>query len=145
MSTAFVFDSAGRVVCGCSIRVRSYAEFDCCTTLILFCVFFYGLGFALRWPAYASLVPSVLPLSQLQQAFALNSLAMNFARILGPVIAGWTFVRFSPDIAFLVVALISLLSFWLVRKSDIPSNTPKFSFGRVIPAIKEGIGIFFMN
>jgi MFS family permease len=115
------------------------------TTLILFCVFFYGLGFALRWPAYASLVPSVLPLSQLQQAFALNSLAMNFARILGPVIAGWTFVRFSPDIAFLVVALISLLSFWLVRKSDIPSNTPKFLFGRVIPAIKEGIGICFMN
>lgn len=115
------------------------------TTLILFCVFFYGLGFALRWPAYASLVPSVLPVPQLQQAFALNSLAMNFARILGPVIAGWTFVSFSPDIAFLLVALISLSSFWLILKSSIPSNAPKFSFGRVFPAIKEGLGICLKN
>lgn len=115
------------------------------TSLILLCVFFYGFGFALRWPAYASLVPSVLPLPQLQQAFALNSLAMNFARILGPVIAGAAFVSFSPDFAFLLVAFISVLSFWLVKKSSIPPNEPKFSFGRVLPAIKEGLGLCLTN
>lgn len=106
-------------------------------TILLF-VFLYGIGFSLRWPAYASMVPLSLPRAMLQQAFALNSAAMNLARIIGPVVAGWLFITYTGALAFLAISLISLYAFFLILKSNIPGNPSSFSVSRIFPAIKEG-------
>ena len=47
-----------------------------------------GTGTILAMPAYQSLVPDMVPRSQLPDAAALNSISINLARAIGPAIAG---------------------------------------------------------
>ena len=86
--------------------------------VILILTFINGIGLSLRWPVYASIVPMVLPQKSMQQAFALNSAAMNLSRILGPVLAGWILWRFSSGSVYLVIASISGFIFLLLYLTD---------------------------
>jgi len=107
--------------------------------IILILTFINGIGLSLRWPVYASIVPMVLPKKSMQQAFALNSAAMNLSRILGPVLAGWILWRFTSSVVYLVIALISGLVLLLLYRSKLPvfispnSREPFFKF------VKEGV------
>jgi MFS family permease len=56
--------------------------------LLLVLVFALGTGAALGTPAYQSLLPELVPRSQIPAAAALNSISINVARALGPALAG---------------------------------------------------------
>jgi predicted MFS family arabinose efflux permease len=107
--------------------------------MILFLTFINGIGLSLRWPVYASLVPLVLPPKSLQQAFALNSAAMNLSRILGPALAGWLLLQLSSTAVYLVIALISGLIFLLLLRSDLPDVRSKVKRPSFLNFIKEGV------
>jgi len=47
-----------------------------------------GIGLAMRWPVFAAIVPELVPRSQLPAALALNGVAMNLSRVVGPLVAG---------------------------------------------------------
>ncbi len=47
-----------------------------------------GVGMAMRWPVFAAMVPELVPRTQLPAALALNGVANNGSRILGPLLAG---------------------------------------------------------
>src|SRR2546430_5346395 len=50
--------------------------------------FALGVGAAMMMPAWAAIVPDLVPANQLQPAVALNSVAINASRAIGPSIAG---------------------------------------------------------
>ena len=56
--------------------------------LLLALTFANGVGLAMRWPVFAAIIPEIVPRPQLPQALALNGIAMNASRIVGPLIAG---------------------------------------------------------
>lgn len=56
--------------------------------LLLVLTFANGIGLAMRWPVFAAIVPELVPRNHLAAALALNGVAMNASRIVGPILAG---------------------------------------------------------
>lgn len=50
--------------------------------------FALGIGAAMMMPAWASIIPELVPRQELQSAVALNAMGMNVARAIGPAVAG---------------------------------------------------------
>ena len=63
-----------------------------------------GIGMALGAPAWAALVPELVPLDLVAEAVALNAVAYNIARTLGPAIGGIVLARFGATVSFLINA-----------------------------------------
>ncbi|MDZ4799418.1 MAG: MFS transporter [Bryobacteraceae bacterium] len=55
---------------------------------ILALSFVVGLAQAFGGPAYSALVPTLVPVKELQNAVALNSIQFNLARVIGPMLGG---------------------------------------------------------
>ena len=73
--------------------------------MLLLLTFTNGIGLALRWPVFAAIVPQVVPRAQLPQALALNGIAMNLSRVVGPVVAGVLLSSISHDLRSPLAAL----------------------------------------
>src|SRR5260370_23919276 len=80
--------------------------------LILGCVFFTGVGFAINAPAWTSIVPQVLSDAELPSAATLSGLQFNISGIIGPAfggllipLAGATFVFALNGACFLLVVV----------------------------------------
>ena len=56
--------------------------------LILGCVFFIGVGFAINAPAWTSIVRQVISDAELPSAATLGSLQLSIAGIIGPLLGG---------------------------------------------------------
>ncbi len=56
--------------------------------VLLALVFTNGIGLAMRWPVFAAVVPELVPRMLLPSALALNGVAMNLSRVVGPLVAG---------------------------------------------------------
>jgi MFS family permease len=95
--------------------------------VLLMLVFTNGIGLAMRWPVYAAIVPELVPRSQLPAALALNAVAVNFSRVVGPLIAGaiiaaaGTAYVFALNFAVSVAAAVAL-SRW--KRASKPSVLP---------------------
>ena len=76
-----------------------------------------GVGMALGAPAWAALVPELVPLDLVAEAVALNAVAFNLARAVGPAIGGLVLARFGATTSFLlnaasfVVVMIALVKY----------------------------------
>src|SRR5438477_1741102 len=55
--------------------------------MLLAFTFAVGIGTALTMPAWAAIMPEIVPANELQPAIALNSIAINISRAIGPAIA----------------------------------------------------------
>lgn len=55
---------------------------------LLMLTFAMGVGAAMMMPAWASILPEIVPRDELPAAIALNSLGVNVARAIGPALAG---------------------------------------------------------
>lgn len=63
-----------------------------------------GLANALSTPAQQALVPALVPLEDLDQAVALNSVTFNLARAVGPALGAVVLVAWGPGVAFAINA-----------------------------------------
>ena len=61
---------------------------------LLIIVFVIGLGQGVYAPTFTSVIPELAGKNNLQAAVALNSMAMNGARVIGPALGGWLTSRF---------------------------------------------------
>lgn len=77
-------------------------------SLLLFLTFANGIGLAMRLPVFAAIVPGLVPRSELALALALNGIATNASRILGPVIAGAIIASLGSAYVFALNALLSV-------------------------------------
>ena len=78
--------------------------------LLLVLTFANGIGLAMRWPVYSAIVPQLVPRADLQSAIALNGVAMNSSRVIGPVVAGLLIASFGSQYVFLLNAVLSLIA-----------------------------------
>ena len=78
--------------------------------LLLALVFLNGIGLALRWPVFSAIVPDLVPRAQLASALALNGVAMNLSRIVGPLVAGALIASAGTVWVFALNALLCVIS-----------------------------------
>ncbi|SFC00379.1 Predicted arabinose efflux permease, MFS family [Polaromonas sp. OV174] len=84
--------------------------------LLLALIFANGVGLAMRWPVFSAIIPELVPRVQLPAALALNGVAMNASRIVGPLAAGALIASAGTHWVFVLNAVLSVASgFALMR------------------------------
>ena len=78
--------------------------------LLLALTFANGVGLAMRWPVFAAIIPEVVSRQQLPQALALNGIAMNASRIVGPLVAGALIASAGSAWVFVLNAVLSIVA-----------------------------------
>ena len=93
---------------------------------LLALTFASGMAAAVRWPVFTALVPEVVSRSQLAPAMTLHAMAVNTARVLGPVLAGLAVAAAGTTSVFAAVCVLSLVSAGLLaRWAYAPSARPE--------------------
>jgi len=100
------------VIAGAALTILTYAG-QMPPALLLVFTFVLGSGSVISTPAYQSLIPELVPRSQLVAATTLGSIGVNVARAVGPAVAGILIARvgvaavFALDTAtFLVYGIV---------------------------------------
>lgn len=110
---------------------------DAHTLLLL--TFANGIGMALRWPVFAAIVPDVVPRADLPAALALNGVAMNMSRVIGPIVAGALLAGAGAEYVFLLNAVLALVAFVLVLRWQAPQRVSALPGERFFGAMRVGL------
>ncbi len=102
---------------------------------LLICTFVLAVGAALNSPGWHSVTPEVVSRRTLPGAVALNGLAINLARSLGPALGGVILLWAGPGAAFLLnatsfLAVILVLLAW--RRKVVHRHSPPEKFGSAL-------------
>jgi len=106
---------------------------------LLALTFLNGVGMAMRWPVFAAIVPTVVSRAQFPQALALNGIAMNLSRVIGPVLAGALLAAVSPAAVFVLNALLALFAFWMILRWKGAPRASALPGERFVGAMRVGI------
>ena len=107
--------------------------------LLLFLTFTNGIGLAMRWPVFAAIVPDLVVREQLPSALALNGVAMNASRIIGPLIAGALIASAGTEYVFALNMILSLGCTVLIWRWKYTSNVSPLPGERFLGAMRVGI------
>ena len=107
--------------------------------LLIGFVFALGVGSAMMLPAWAAIVPDLVPAEDMPAAIALNSIAINVSRAIGPAIAGVLVAAVGAWLVFMLNALsyigiLAVLLQW--RREHHESTLPAERF---LSAIRVGL------
>src|SRR6476660_9404366 len=112
--------------------------------LILGCVFFIGVGFAINAPAWTSIVPQVVSDRELPSAVTLSGLQFNISGIVGPALGGLLVSSIGANFVFITNAACFLLVILSVLQWKQSTVSPKFSsksffrsFGTAIRCVRS--------
>ena len=114
--------------------------FDLTTAWVLLgFTFALGVGTAVVMPAWSAIVPDLVPPGELQSAVALNSVAVNVSRAIGPAAAGALVAAVGPWLVFVLNALsyfgiLAVLLRW--RREHHKSSLPAERF---VSAVRVGM------
>jgi len=108
-------------------------------TLLLVLTFSNGIGLAMRWPVFAAIVPQIVPRADLPAALALNGIAMNLSRVIGPVLAGALLAAFSPAIVFVLNTVLAAGAFVLILRWKSAPRTSALPGERFLGAMRVGL------
>lgn len=104
MITQFWVAAVATILCAVILTGRLTAP------LLLALTFANGVGLAMRWPVFAAIIPEVVGKADLPQALALNGIAMNASRIVGPLVAGALIASVGSAYVFVLNAVLSILA-----------------------------------
>ena len=107
--------------------------------LLLALTFANGIGLAMRWPVFAAIVPELVARAQLPAALALNGVAMNASRIVGPLVAGALIASAGTEYVFVLNATLSVISGFVImrwRRDHVPSPLGR---ERLVSAMRVGL------
>ena len=111
--------------------------------LLLALTFANGIGLAMRWPVFAAIVPELVSRPQLPAALALNGVAMNASRIMGPLLAGAIIASAGSAWVFVLNAALSLVAaFTIMRWKRVHTPSP---LGRERLASAMRVGVQFVR
>jgi MFS family permease len=113
--------------------------------LLLLLTFSNGIGLALRWPVFAAIVPQVVTRAQMPQALALNGIAMNLSRVIGPVAAGALLTGIGPAAVFVLNALLAGVAFFLVLRWKSVPRTSALPGERFVGAMRAGLNFAWQS
>ena len=106
--------------------------------LLLALTFGNGIGLAMRWPVYAAIVPELVPRRELSTAIALNGIAMNTSRIVGPVVAGALIASLGTGYVFLLNAALSLAAGFVIMRWRLEPKASVLPGERFFGAMRVG-------
>ncbi|QIL71192.1 MFS transporter [Diaphorobacter sp. HDW4B] len=107
--------------------------------LLLALTFANGIGLAMRWPVFAAIVPELVSRQQLPAALALNGVAMNASRIIGPLVAGAVIASAGSHWVFVLNAVLSLIAgFTIMRWRRVHPDNP-LGRERLTSAMRVGV------
>ena len=106
--------------------------------LLLALTFGNGIGLAMRWPVYAAIVPELVPRAELPTAIALNGIAMNTSRIVGPVVAGALIASLGTGYVFLLNAALSLAAGFVIMRWRLEPKASVLPGERFLGAMRVG-------
>ena len=107
--------------------------------LLLALTFVNGIGLAMRWPVFAAIVPEVVPRAQLSPAIALNGIAMNLSRVIGPVLAGALLAAFDEALVFVLNAALAGIAVALILTWRTQPKTSALPGERFVGAMRVGL------
>ncbi|AMO24025.1 MFS transporter [Ramlibacter solisilvae] len=107
--------------------------------LLLALTFANGVGLAMRWPVFAAIVPELVSRQQLPAALALNGVAMNFSRILGPLVAGALIASAGSAWVFLLNAVLSLAAGFTIMRWRREHKESPLGRERLASAMRVGV------
>jgi MFS family permease len=106
--------------------------------LLLALTFANGVGLAMRWPVFAAIVPELVPRAQLSSALALNGIAMNASRIVGPIVAGAIIAGAGSAYVFALNALLSVGAAFLINRWKREQKVSALPGERFLGAMRVG-------
>jgi MFS family permease len=107
--------------------------------LLLALTFANGIGLAMRWPVFAAIVPELVPRPQLPAALALNGVAMNASRIIGPLVAGAIIAAAGSAWVFVLNAGLSLTAGLVIMRWRREHKESPLGRERLGSAIRVGV------
>lgn len=107
--------------------------------LALAFTFALGAGMATTFVIYQALTQDFVPRSELLAAVALNGVAINLARAIGPALAGVIIAALSAGALFAVEAGLLVAIIGLVALRVRPAGPVRASGERLAPAVRAGI------
>ena len=107
--------------------------------VLLLLIFSLGLGSALNAPAWQAIIPELVPRSDLSAAVALNSVAFNIARAVGPALGGFVVAAVGSWAVFLLnslsfIGVLMVLYRW--QRAPVESISPT---ERIVGAMRAGV------
>jgi hypothetical protein len=88
---------------------------------------------------FSAIVPDLVPRSQLASALALNGVAMNLSRIVGPLVAGALIASAGSVWVFALNAVLSVLSGFVVLRWRYTHPAQPLGQERLISAMRVGV------
>jgi len=107
--------------------------------LLLLLTFTNGIGLALRWPVFAAIVPQIVSRPELPAALALNGIAMNLSRVVGPALAGGLLAAVSPAAVFALNTLLAAVACVLILRWKNDARTSALPGERFVGAMRVGL------
>lgn len=107
--------------------------------LLLALTFLNGIGLAMRWPVFAAIVPELVPRAHLPAALALNGVAMNASRIIGPIVAGALIASAGSAYVFALNALLSVVAYFVIRRWKREQKVSALPGERFVGAMRVGV------
>ncbi|HSV37088.1 MAG TPA: MFS transporter [Ramlibacter sp.] len=107
--------------------------------LLLALTFANGVGLAMRWPVFAAIVPELVPRPQLPAALALNGVAMNASRIVGPLLAGAIIASVGSAWVFLLNAALSVTAGFIIMRWRREHKESPLGRERLTSAMRVGV------
>ena len=111
--------------------------------LLALLVLVHGVAMGFNQPSRLALMPSLIPLAALSTGIAINSVAFNLARFLGPALAGLVIVSIGVAGAFAANAVsfaFFLVALSRLRLSDAPQGPGGREGASVLAELRDGIG-----
>jgi MFS family permease len=108
--------------------------------LLLLTTFLLSATWALNLPAWLSILPSVVPKSDLPEAIAANGVAYNLSRTVGPALGGFAIVNFgvsTPFWAFVAANLAVIAALLWLRAPQ--RETASLPAERLTSAVRVGV------
>jgi MFS family permease len=121
------------VLAGMSLSGHLTAEW------LLILTFSNGIGLAMRWPVFAAIVPQIVSRPELPAALALNGIAMNLSRVIGPVLAGGLLAAFSPAAVFVLNTFLAAGATLLILRWKHTPRTSALPGERFLGAMRVGL------
>ncbi len=112
---------------------------------LLVLTFTNGVGLALRWPVFAAIVPQTVERPMLPQALALNGIAMNLSRVIGPVLAGALLAAISPAAVFVLNTLLAGVAFVLILHWKSTPRASALPGERFVGAMRVGLNFAWQS
>ncbi|MFK8016463.1 MAG: MFS transporter [Gammaproteobacteria bacterium] len=101
-------------------------------------------------PVRMALVPSIVEREQLSSAIAINSIAFNISRVVGPAISGLVIVRFGVAVAFAInavsyVAIVIAVSVISIAKRPLRGAGPVNVWSEIMEGVRYVRGHFIIS